>query len=68
MTQTQDQKPEIDQPDRLLRIAEAARAFVKLVDQPHDGPGYEFRREQQRAYARLIAVVTEEEAIDATDS
>jgi hypothetical protein len=58
--------------DHLLKIAAAARDFVKLVDQPHDGPGYEFRREQQAAYDRLVAVVKEsrdlEEAIHATDS
>ena len=58
--------------DRLLRIAAAAEQFVRTVNEPRLGAGYDFRKRQQAAYERLVAVVsdsvTEREAINATDS
>ena len=65
-------KDEILHPDRLLRIAAAAEQFVRTVNEPRLGAGYDFRKRQQAAYERLVAVVSdsviEREAEHATDS
>ena len=61
-------------PDRALRIAAAAAVFVRVMDDVEETvtTRAQRRREQQAAYDRLVAVVSdsviEREAEHATDS
>ena len=68
---TKDQTPKYD---RALRIAAAAAVFVRVMDDVEETvtTRAQRRREQQAAYDRLVAVVSdsviEREAEHATDS
>jgi hypothetical protein len=54
--------------EHLKAIAEAAVDYVRLVQEPGDGPGHQSQRDQTAAFQRLADLVAEGQADDPDQS